>query len=175
MSLPEASGSPVSVLGGWQGLSEPAPISKPCGGWKKNQAEMHQSVIRCAYTGLMETTTTYTITLSRSVFGDWDSRGCIGNIEECNGFVDVIKDNKQTVTIMIDEEAMRYFLFDLQTQLGIIESNNDGNTGMKRSFNNALAKLQAAQPQQSPKRIAQPKIDEPPMRYNSMACFFRED
>jgi hypothetical protein len=122
----------------------------------------------------METNTTYTITLSRLVFGDWNSRGCIGNIEECNGFVDVIKDNKQTVTITIDEEAMRYFLFDVETQIGIIESNNDGNTGMKRSFNNALAKLQAAQPQQSPKRIAQPKIDEPPVRYN-MAYFFGED
>ena len=45
----------MSVSRGWQGLSEPAPIWKPCGGWKRNLPEMHQSVIRCAYTGLMET------------------------------------------------------------------------------------------------------------------------
>lgn len=50
----------MSVSRGWQGLSEPAPISKPCGGWKRNLPEMHQPVIRCAYTGLMETNTTFT-------------------------------------------------------------------------------------------------------------------
>jgi hypothetical protein len=46
----------VSVVGVWQGLSEPAPISKPCGGWKINQPEMHQRVIRCAYNGDMNKT-----------------------------------------------------------------------------------------------------------------------
>jgi len=66
----------VSVSRGWQGLSEPAPISKPCGGWKRNLPEMHQRFIRCAYNGLMETNTrTSRKTTRQGVFNTLKSSG----------------------------------------------------------------------------------------------------
>jgi hypothetical protein len=58
MSLPEASGSPVSVFQGWQGLNQPTAISKASRGLKRNLPTMHQSVISCGYDSGMTSTPT---------------------------------------------------------------------------------------------------------------------
>jgi hypothetical protein len=60
MSLPEASGSPVSVLQGWQRLNQSTAISKASEALSGNLPTMHQPAISLGYDVCMETNTTTT-------------------------------------------------------------------------------------------------------------------
>jgi hypothetical protein len=54
-SLPEASGSPVSLPRAFQGQNQPKPISKASEGLKRNLPPMHQIPISLGYDVCMET------------------------------------------------------------------------------------------------------------------------
>jgi len=96
----------------------------------------------CTHAGtveVMETDTTYTITISSNFFDNYDRRGLLEELI-AEGLV-INKETKATTTITISEAHRQFFISDINYYIEYC----DLESSEKRQFRNALSKFESAQ------------------------------